>query len=242
MACSAAAFRKGRGSVMRSGFGSMATALGITVALAGPGFRAAAQQPTNNGVGITPSQQEARPIAPAPAPTSPPHLFGDWGGLRTYLGNLGINLAVDYTTESAADVAGGLRRGVDYAHQIGIQFDVDWEKLAAIPGFSTHMAVVNRAGRNLSTDYIGDKVLQAQEIFGAGFDMALHDVWLYGEEKLFNGRVDAVFGRVFPGMDFAASPLYCDFMTLTICGQSMKPCSAVSARGCPQIVRVMKSQ
>jgi porin len=195
-----------------------ACAFGITIALAGPGFRAAAQQPTNSGVGITPSQQEARTPQPAPVPAGPSHLLGDWGGLRSYLGKLGIDLSVDYTTESAANVAGGVRRGVDYAHQIGIQVDVDWEKLAGIAGFSTHLAVVNRAGRNLSTDYIGDKVLQAQEIFGAGFDMAVHDVWFYGEEKLLDGRVDAVFGRIFPGMDFAASPLYCDFMTLTICG------------------------
>jgi porin len=77
---------------------------------------------------------------------------------------------------------------------------------------------VNRAGRNLSSDYIGDRVLQAQEIFGAGFDMAVHDVWAYAEQSLFDGRLDIVLGRVFPGMDFAASPLYCDFMTLTICG------------------------
>lgn len=205
---------------MRSPFGSLATAcaLGVMVAFAGPGFRAAAQEPTNSGVGITPSLQEAQPRVQLPPPESPPHLFGDWGGVRTYLGNLGIDLNIDYTTESAGNVAGGLRRGFDYAHQIGIQIDADWEKLAGIPGFSTHMVVVNRAGRNLSSDYIGDRVLQAQEIFGAGFDMALHDVWMYGEEKLFNGRVDAVFGRIFPGMDFAASPLYCNFMTLTICG------------------------
>ena len=52
----------------------------------------------------------------------------------------------------------------------------------------------------------------------AGFGVAVHDVWLYGEQKLFDDRFDAVFGRVFPGMDFAASPLYCNFMTLTICG------------------------
>ena len=195
-----------------------ACALGIAIALAGPAIRAAAQQQTNSGAGITPSQQEAQPAPPAPAPAGPPHLLDDWGGLRTELGNYGIDLNLDYTTESGGNFAGGLRRGVDYAHQIGLQFDVDWEKLAGIPGFSTHLAVVNRAGRNLSTDYIGDKVLQAQEIFGAGFDMGVHDVWLYGEEKLFNGRVDAVFGRIFPGMDFAASPLYCDFMTLTICG------------------------
>jgi porin len=203
---------------MRSAFGSIAVALAVaTVALAGSAFRAIAQQPTNSDASVTPGQQESQP--PAPPPTeSPPHLFGDWDGIRTDLGNFGINLNVDYTTESAGNVAGGLRRGVDYAHQIGIQLDVDWERLAAVPGFSTHMVVVNRAGRNLSSDYIGDRVLQAQEIFGAGFDMALHDVWFYGEEKLFDGRVDAVLGRIFPGMDFAASPLYCDFMTLTICG------------------------
>ena len=158
-----------------------ACALGITIALAGPAIRAAAQEPTNSDVGITPSLQEAQPLVPEPSAPPPAHLFGDWGGVRSYLDNFGINLNLDYTTESAGNVAGGLRQGVDYAHQIGIQLDVDWEKLAAIPGFSTHLAVVNRAGRNLSTDYIGDKVLQAQEIFGAGFDMAVHDVWLYGE-------------------------------------------------------------
>ncbi len=153
------------------------------IALAGPCIRASsAQQQTNGGVGIGPSQQQAQPQEPAPA--GPPHLFGDWNGLRTDLGNYGINLNLDYTTESAGNVAGGPRQGLDYAHQIGLQFDVDGEKLADIPGFSTHMVVVNRAGRNLSSDYIGDNVLQAQEIFGAGFDMAVHDVRFYGEERL----------------------------------------------------------
>lgn len=158
----------------------------------------------------------------APAPPSPPlsqqHLLGDWGGLRPYLDNLGINLTVDWTTETAGNPVGGRRQGITYADQRAVQLDIDWEKLAGIPGFSTHFAVVNRAGRNLSSDYIGDDVLQAQEIYGAGFSKAVHDVWLYGEQKLFDGRFDAVFGRVFPGMDFAASPLYCNFMTLTICG------------------------
>jgi porin len=195
-----------------------ACALGICAALAAPGPRAEAQQATNNGIGITPSQQEAQSKASQPPPAAPEHLFGDWGGIRTYLGDLGIDLNVDYTTESAGNVTGGVRQGFDYAHQIGVQLDVDWQKLAGITGFSTHLAVVNRAGRNLSNDDIGDRVLQAQEIYGAGFDMAVHDVWAYGEEKLFNGRIDAVFGRIFPGMDFAVSPLYCNFMTLTICG------------------------
>lgn len=203
---------------MKSVFSSRAavSALGLAIALAGPAFPAGAQQPTKADNPPSPQVAEAKGVEQPPE--TPQHLFGDWGGVRTYLGNLGIDLSLDYTTESAANIAGGLRRGVDYAHQIGIQLDMDWQKLAGIQGFSTHLAVVNRAGRNLSSDDIGDRVLQAQEIYGAGFDMALHDVWLYGEEKLFDGRIDAVFGRIFPGMDFAASPLYCNFMTLTICG------------------------
>jgi porin len=194
-------------------------AFGMTVALAALALPAKAQDTGTAGARtqfpISPQAAEAQGLGLAEAPQ---HLFGDWDGARTYLGNFGIDLNVDYITESGANVSGGLRRGVDYADQIGVRLDVDMEKLADIPGFSLHMMMVNRAGRNLSTDYIGDRVLQAQEIFGAGFSVAVHDVWLYGEEKLLDGRVDAVFGRIFPGMDFAASPFYCDFMTLTICG------------------------
>jgi len=41
--------------------------------------------------------------------------------------------------------------------------------------------------------------------------------------KLFDDHLDIVFGRVFSGVDFAASPLYCDFMTLAICGHLPGP-------------------
>ena len=196
-----------------------AWAFAMTVALAALALPAQAQDAGAAGARqpfpISPQAAEAQGLGLAEAPQ---HLFGDWDGLRTYLANLGIGLNADYITKSGANVSGGLRRGFDYADQIGVQLDLDMEKLASIPGFSLHLNIVNRAGRNLSSDYIGDNVLQAQEIYGAGFDMAVHDVWLYGEEKLLDGRVDAIFGRIFPGMDFAASPFYCDFMTLTICG------------------------
>jgi porin len=206
---------------MKAAFASTAVAwaFGITLALAALALPAKAQDAGTTGARtpfpISPQAAEAQGLGLAEAPQ---HLFGDWDGFRPYLSNFGIDLNVDFITESGANVSGGLRRGVDYADQIGVRLDVDMEKLADIQGFSLHMMLVNRAGRNLSTDYIGDRVSQAQEIFGAGFAMAVHDVWAYGEEKLLDGRVDAVFGRIFPGMDFAASPFYCDFMTLTICG------------------------
>ncbi len=61
-------------------------------------------------------------------------------------------------------------------------------------------------------------MLQAQEIYGAGFDQAVNLVWFYAEEKLLHNRLNLAAGRFAPGTDFAASPLYCNFMTLTICG------------------------
>jgi porin len=197
--------------------GAVASALVIAIGLARPTVLVYAQQFNDTVGNATPSPQAAQSEGQELRET-PQHLFGDWGGIRTYLGDHGIDLNLDFTTETAGNPTGGLRQGVDYAHQIGLQLDMDWQKLAGIPGFSTHLAMVERAGRNLSSDYIGDNVLQAQEIFGAGFDMAVHDVWFYAQQKLFDDRVDAVLGRVFPGMDFAASPLYCNFMTLTICG------------------------
>jgi len=148
----------------------------------------------------------------------PDHLFGDWGGFRSWLQNRGITYELDYTTESVLNASGGLRTGAAYAHQIGLGIDVDWQKLASIPGFTTHTNIINRAGRNASADYVGDTVIQAQEIYGAGFGVGAKLVWFYGEEKLLDDRVNLALGRFAPGTDFNASPLHCNFMTLTICG------------------------
>jgi porin len=197
---------------------SVMTPAALALILAIVAHPASAQQLNSMNGGSTLTAQGDATTPADPPPDASQHLFGDWGGARTYLENHGIDLNLDWTSESAANIEGGRRQGFDYAQQISLQLDVDWQKLAGLTGFSTHLALINRAGRNLSSDYIGDDVLQAQEIYGAGFDMAVHDVWFYGEQKLFDDRVDIVLGRVFPGMDFAASPLYCDFMTLTICG------------------------
>ncbi len=111
----------------------------------------------------------AKPGNDAPAEQ---HLFGDWGGLRSDLHSRGVDLSVDYTGQVAADVAGGRKTGVDYAQQIQLKADVDWSVLAGIKGFSTHAILVNRAGRNLGTDYVGDNLFQPQSVYGGAGDVA----------------------------------------------------------------------
>jgi carbohydrate-selective porin OprB len=88
-------------------------------------------------------------------PGQQPYIFGDWGGLRTWLNSHGIDLNASYLSESAWDVAGGMARGGTYAGQENLRLSLDWEKIANLNGFSTHIDVVSRQGRNVSTAYVG---------------------------------------------------------------------------------------
>jgi porin len=171
-------------------------------------------QQSNGGISQLPSMQ-----LQTPTPVTPPeqHLFGDWGGVRTYLGNIGIDLTFDFTSEFAGNVSGGTRQGATAANQLGLQADVDWQKLAGIPGLSTHVVLVQRSGSS-DSQLFGDTLLPVQEIYGAGGDVAVHFVYGYAEESLFDKRVDLAIGRMPVLNDFAANTLYCNFMNNSLCG------------------------
>lgn len=147
----------------------------------------------------------------------PEHLLGDWGGVRTDLLAKGINLEFGYVSETAGVVAGGERRGVDYAHSFDLKADFDMQKLAGLTGFSLHTAMVERAGRDASADFLGDHLFEVQEIYGGGGDVAVHLAYLYAEESLAGGAFDIEAGRMIVGDDFAESPLYCEFMSHANC-------------------------
>jgi porin len=160
---------------------------------------------------------------PNPAPTqalnTPPvdHLFGDWGGLQTKLLAHGVNLQVNAVSELAGNVSGGTRQGATFANQVGIDLDINWERMAGIVGFSTHGVLVNRSGSSDSTLF-GDRLLPVQEIYGSGGDVGVHFVSLYGQETLLNGRLDLAAGRMNVETAFASSPLYCSYMNNDLCG------------------------
>ncbi|HEX3487524.1 MAG TPA: carbohydrate porin [Micropepsaceae bacterium] len=158
------------------------------------------------------------PAKPGNTQPETQHIFGDWGGLRTSLATKGIDLSLGYIGQLAANVSGGKRAGFDYAQQLEFKADFDWGKIANLSGFSTHAIFVNRLGRNLSSDYIGDNVFQAQSMYGGGGNVVVHLAELYGEQAFLGGKVDVAAGRLLVGEDYATSPLYCDFMSTAVCG------------------------
>ena len=99
---------------------------------------------------------------------------------------------------------------MDYTHSIDLAADVDWGKLAGLQGFSTHVGLVERAGRNASRDYVGEDVNQVQQLYGGAGDVLAHLVYLYAQKKLLDGALNVEAGRLYINRDFATSPLYCE--------------------------------
>ncbi|HTZ71498.1 MAG TPA: carbohydrate porin [Acetobacteraceae bacterium] len=158
-------------------------------------------------------------LAPTQAVDAPPveHLFGDWGGLQPYLQSQGVNVQLDAITEFAGNVSGGTNQGATFANQVGLNNDINWERLAGLTGLSTHVIIVSRSGANDSALF-GDNLLPVQEIYGSGGNVVLHLVSAFAQETLFDKALDIAAGRMNVENDFASSPLYCNYMNNDLCG------------------------
>jgi len=186
------------------------------------------------GVGTAPEEEVNLPPVPgAPPPFEQTKLLGDLGGYRTKLMNEGVDLELGFVGEFGGNVTGE-HNGAGYAGQIAFSADIDWGKLAGLTGFSTHYVMINRNGNNFSAFAYGDHVTQALEVYGAGFDMGVKFVYLYGEQKLLDDRLSIAVGRLPVAVDFAASPLYCLPVGLLGCGNPRATTSNAQFTSWPQ--------
>ena len=158
-------------------------------------------------------------LDPTTEPFDPPqaeYFLGDWGGIRPKLEGRGIYLQLGAVAEFAGNT-GGAQQGATSANQIAFSADIDWQRLAAVTGFATHVIFVNRSGAN-DSHLFGDNVSPVQEIYGAGGNVAVHLVSAYAEESLFSRRLDVAAGWMNVENDFASSSLYCNYMNNALCG------------------------
>ncbi|MBB2205030.1 carbohydrate porin [Gluconacetobacter takamatsuzukensis] len=151
-----------------------------------------------------------------------PNALSDW--LRGH----GVNLLVDNVNEFAGAITpptrgstpgfSNYRQGASNAGQYAVQLDVDWEKLAGLDGFATHMITIGRYGTTANRMF-GDWLNHASEVYGGGGNVVVHLVYAYGEETLLGGRIAIAAGRMAEISDFAASPLFCNFQNGSFCGR-----------------------
>lgn len=154
----------------------------------------------------------AKPKADAPKPK---HLFGDW---NKKLSDMGLKLTFKYEGDLADVVSGGKRRGADYAQQLELNLDADWDKIAGVKGLSSTVTFVNRAGRSAARDRAGDMLFQFEPMYGGTHHAIVHLVQAFADWKSAKGTVDIAAGRLPVGNDFGTSPYYCEFMNTALCG------------------------
>ncbi|MFT9027706.1 carbohydrate porin [Acetobacter indonesiensis] len=145
-------------------------------------------------------------------------ILGNLGGFRTNMERHGFAFTLTYLTETLGDVVGGRKRGMTYTHQIVMGTDLDFEKMLGWKGTSFHMLGIQRAGRNVATDYMGVTPLtQPQEDYGAGGNVLYKLVYMYMEQSLFDKKLIIDFGRMPANMKFGTSYLGCYALNMITC-------------------------
>lgn len=147
-----------------------------------------------------------------PAVEKPGMLTGDWGGLRSRLSDHGIDIAVGYVSEFAANLSGGTRHDATETGQFSFDLTIDTAKAFGLDGGTFDANISKRRGHNLVERAGLDTLLQPQEVYGRGQTWRLSEFWYRQKRGIFDLKV----GRLTMGDDFASQP--CEFENLTFCG------------------------
>lgn len=140
------------------------------------------------------------------------HMLPQIMPFRERLQKKGFAFSFTYKGEAMANINGGIRRGMDYVHELTLQMNFDLEKMAGLKGWTVHTLLMNRAGREVSHDRVGDYYVNLMEVYGLSGHVVAHLVDFYAEKKFLDNRMDITFGRMSLTHVFATSPLICSFM------------------------------
>ncbi len=188
-------------------------------ALAAPQTQGATQTPAAPGMlasSASASGPESFPVLsalPADYFATTPYLLGEWPGIRSKLGDLGIQASLTGVDEAVMNLSGGLRQNAQEAGQVALQAQFDLQKRLGLTGASILVTLVSRWGRNAAAD-AGIPALQLlNEVYGRGNILRLEE--LAWNQKLFDDRIEFTVGRLAFGDQFFSFP--CDFINLTFC-------------------------
>lgn len=141
-------------------------------------------------------------------------LSGDWWGIRNWLDDSGIEISATYTNNIAGNPVGGNSQGFTYTDNTSFGVQLNFEKLIGWSGATLTISALDRNGRNLSAQNIGNQ-FTVQQVYG-GETASFYALVL--EQKLLDDKLGIKLGRFSAGDDFASSPLYWLYMNNGIDG------------------------
>ncbi|MFH1877815.1 MAG: carbohydrate porin [Candidatus Omnitrophota bacterium] len=134
--------------------------------------------------------------------------------MRGKLADSGITVSSSFVCDFLGNPYGGREQGTGYDHSLGVDVNVDLEKAAGWEGLQFHVSGLWRNGVNLSQKKIGN-AFTVTSIYGSE---ELKFYGLYLDQALFGHKVHLRAGRISPGDDFAASPIYWLYVSNAIDG------------------------
>ena len=190
---------------------------------------AAGQSDAQPAAPATADSAAAKPDATPPAPTGfweRSNLLGDMGGLRPWLGNYGVTVGLQETSEYLNNLSGGTRRGGAYDGLTQIGIGVDTQKAFGLPGGIFNVSGLQIHGSNLSSR--GLQTLQAASGIEANDATRLWELWY--QQSLLGGKVDVKVGQQSLDQEFMVSQYAATFMNATF-GWSVLPSVDLPAGG-----------
>ena len=154
------------------------------------------------------------------------NLLGDIGGLRTQLGNYGISLGLQETSEVFGNVTGGKHRGADYDGLTQMNLGLDTLKAFGWEGGTFTISAFQIHGRSISADNLGN--LQTASGIEAERATRLWEAWY--QQSFLEGALDVKVGQQSIDQEFIVSEYAGTFIN-TAFGWPMLPSADLYAGG-----------
>ncbi len=130
------------------------------------------------------------------------YLLGDMWGLRPWLSQYGVSLAISETSEVLGNVSGGVKRGAAYDGLTQMALQLETEKAFHLYGGTFNVSGLQIHGRNLSADNL--YTLQTASGIEADRATRLWELW-YQQKFLEEDRMDVKIGQQSLDQEFMVS-------------------------------------
>jgi len=153
-------------------------------------------------------------------------LFGDLYGFRTQLGNYGISLGLQETSEVFGNVTGGIHRGAAYSGLTTMSLGLDTGTAFGWEGGIFNISAFQIHGRY----YSADNLLTLQTASGIEAQRATRLWELWFQQRFLNGRLDVKIGQQSLDTEFIGSQ-YAGLFINTAMGWPLVPSVAMYGGG-----------
>ncbi|WP_321870486.1 carbohydrate porin [Burkholderia ubonensis] len=160
------------------------------------------------------AEPAAGDAAAAPAPTGfweRSNLFGNLGGLRDVLGDHGVTLNLQETSEYLYNTSGGTARGGAYQGLTQFGLNVDTAKAIGLPGGTFNVSGLQIHGTNLTQRNL--QTLQTATGIEANSTTRLWELWY--QQAFLDGKADVKIGQQSLDQEFMVSQYATSFMNAT---------------------------